>query len=111
MVASDEGVDDNRKIEIAERIKQCREKSSIRMIDMAGDLGLGYEQYRRIEHGDVLAKTEHLIAMASIFNVSTDYLLFGTEIGTSDQGLCNIINKMTNDDRVKLKKALEAIYT
>lgn len=37
------------------------------MIDMAGNLDLGYEQYRRIEHGDVLVKTEYLIAMASIF--------------------------------------------
>ena len=110
-MASAECIDDNRKIEIAERIKQCREKSSIKMIEMAGNLKLGYEQYRRIEHGDVLVKTEHLIAMASIFKVSTDYLLFGTEFGISDQGLCNIINKMTNDDRVKLKKALEVIYT
>ena len=53
-MASAECIDDNRKIEIAERIKQCREKSSIKMIEMAGNLKLGYEQYRRIEHGDVL---------------------------------------------------------
>ncbi|MDD6035955.1 MAG: helix-turn-helix transcriptional regulator [Lachnospiraceae bacterium] len=110
-MANADCIDDNRKIEISKRIRQCREKSSIKMIEMAGILELGYEQYRRIEHGDVLVKTEHLIAMASIFKVSTDYLLFGTEMGISDQRLYDIINKMTNADRVKLKKALEAIYT
>ena len=104
-------IDSNWKIEIAERIKQCREKNSIEMIDMAGELGLGYEQYRRIEHGDVLAKTEHLVAIASIFDVSIDYLLFGTEHGIGDTILSSIIEKMTKEDKVKLRKALEAIYT
>lgn len=102
---------DSQKIEIAERIAQCRKNKSIRMIDMAEDIGVGYEQYRRIEHGDVLVKTEHLIKMASIFKVSADYLLFGTEIDISDRILCDIItNKMSEDEKKLLRKFLEEIY-
>ena len=70
-------VDTNRIKMIAKRIKETRKNTLISLQEMADFIGIGYEQYRRIEAGNVLVKTEYIISISSILNVSTDYLLFG----------------------------------
>ena len=44
-------VDDKRTKEIGQRIRQCRKNASISLQEMADYIGIGYEQYRRIEAG------------------------------------------------------------
>ncbi len=111
MVNKDIVVDEKRTREIGNRIKQCRKRTSISLQEMADYIGLGYEQYRRIEAGDVLIKTDYLIPLAAHLGVSTDYLLFGTtqnEINNRD--LASLINELSAEEVTKAKNVLLAVF-
>ena len=111
MVNKNVVVDENRTKEIGNRIKQCRKKTSISLQEMADYIGLGYEQYRRIEAGDVLIKTEYIIPLASKLDVSTDYLLFGaTQNQIDNRELASLINGLSAEDILKAKNVLMAVF-
>ena len=105
-------VDTNRIKMIAKRIKETRKNTLISLQEMADFIGIGYEQYRRIEAGNVLVKTEYIISISSILNVSTDYLLFGmTEKEIINRELASLINDLSPEDTMKALKVLKAIFT
>lgn len=105
-------VDTNRIKMIAKRIKETRKNTLISLQEMADFIGIGYEQYRRIEAGNVLVKTEYIISISSILNVSTDYLLFGmTEKEIINRELASLINDLSSEDTMKALKVLKAIFT
>lgn len=105
-------VDTNRIKMIAKRIKETRINTLISLQEMADFIGIGYEQYRRIEAGNVLVKTEYIISISSILNVSTDYLLFGmTEKEIINRELASLINDLSPEDTMKALKVLKAIFT
>lgn len=111
MVNEEIVVDEKRTREIGKRIKQCRKRTSISLQEMADYVGLGYEQYRRIEAGDVLIKTEYLIPLAFSLDVSTDYLLFGETHNQIDcRELASIINGLSTEDIIKAKNVLTAVF-
>ena len=104
-------IDEVRTKEIGQRIKECRKRTSISMLDMADSIGIGYEQYRRIEAGIVMVKTEYLISISSILDVSTDYLLFGiTQDEIIDRELTSLINGLSPEDTMKALKVLKAVF-
>lgn len=104
-------VDINRIKMIAKRIKETRKKTLISLQDMADSIGIGYEQYRRIEAGNVMVKTEYLISISSILNVSTDYLLFGiTQDEIMNRELASLINDLSPEDTMKALKVLKAVF-
>ena len=78
--------------EIGHRIECCRKSVGLSKQEMADNIGLGYEQYRRIESGKVLIKTEYLYTIACMLRVSVDYLLYGTENWSGSQKLKEILN-------------------
>lgn len=105
-------VDVNRIKMIAKRIKESRKKSLISLQEMADYIGIGYEQYRRIEAGNVLIKTEYLIPLASRLGVSTDYLLFGiTQNEINHRELASLINGLSPEEIIKAKNVLMAVFT
>lgn len=105
-------VDTSRIKMIAKRIKETRKKTLISLQEMADFIGIGYEQYRRIEAGNVLVKTEYIISISSILNVSADYLLFGmTEKEIINRELASLINDLSPEDTMKALKVLKAIFT
>lgn len=77
---------------------------------MADNIGLGYEQYRRIESGKVLIKTEYLYTIACMLRVSVDYLLYGTENWSGSQKLKEILNSLTPEDVKRAEKVLSAVF-
>ena len=107
-----EVLDESRVKDIARRIADRRKNSGISSQEMADYVGLGYEQYRRIESGKVLVKTEYLIAISAKLKVSTDYLLFGEESkAIGDSALANLINGLSAADLEKAKNVLMAVFT
>lgn len=77
---------------------------------MADKVGLEYETYRRIEVGKVLVTTENLLRIASILGLTTDYILSGSEVGINDKELAQLINNLSDNERIKAKKVLEAVF-
>ena len=78
-------IDENQKLEIAQRITASREAAQISSQEMADFVGLSYEQYRRIERGVVLVKTEHINAIVQALSVTADYILYGDTSQMKDE--------------------------
>ena len=60
-----------------QRIKALRKKHGMTLYQMADELDISFEHYRRIEKGQHGCSIELLIDISEFFNVSTDYLLTG----------------------------------
>lgn len=68
------------------RIKQLRRKESMTQQQLAERLCYATErQVQRIENGEISCPVDRLMEIAQIFNISTDYLLFGKEIVLSQE--------------------------
>ena len=101
--------------DIAKRIATARKHCKISLQEMADYVGLGYEQYRRIESGKVLVKTEYLFSIAKKLKVSTDFLLYGDSsnvIGDNElaEGVVSLKNMAKSEQKqVKFEDLYEEI--
>ena len=78
---------------------------------MADFVGLGYEQYRRIESGKVLIKTEYLFSIAKKLKVSVDFLLYGDSSNViGDNELANLLNRLSPMELEKAKSILQIVF-
>jgi transcriptional regulator with XRE-family HTH domain len=97
--------------DIANRIATARKSCKISLQDMADFVGLGYEQYRRIESGKVLIKTEYLFSIAKKLKVSTDFLLYGDSSNViSDSELASLLNGLSSMELERAKNVLKAVF-
>ncbi|WP_378961717.1 helix-turn-helix domain-containing protein [Mediterraneibacter gnavus] len=85
------------------QIKKLREEKKWTKKQMAEKLCIDCRTLRIYEEGSSNMTIDTLIRYTEIFQVSLDYLLFGTEISTVE--LCEKINKLSQ----KQKKAIMAI--
>ena len=97
--------------DIANRIATARKSCKISLQDMADFVGLGYEQYRRIESGKVLIKTEYLFSIAKKLKVSVDFLLYGDSSNViGDNELANLLNGLSPMELEKTKSILQIVF-
>ena len=97
--------------DIANRIATARKICKISLQDMADFVGLGYEQYRRIESGKVLIKTEYLFSIAKKLKVSVDFLLYGDSSNViGDNELANLLNGLSPMELEKAKSILQIVF-
>lgn len=57
------------------RIRDLREDSDYTQAYIAEYLGIKRQMYRRYETGETELPIRHLIALAKLYNISTDYIL------------------------------------
>ena len=62
------------------RLKQLRAERKLKQSDIAAFLGTAYQNYQKIEYGQINVPATTLMALADYFDVTTDYLL-----GRSDE--------------------------
>ena len=103
-------IDENQKIEIANRITASREAAQISSQEMADFVGLSYEQYRRIERGVVLVKTEHINAIVQALGVTADYILYGDTSQMKHDSISEILNGLTKKELERAEKILLAAF-
>ena len=60
---------------IADRIKKLREQNNITQSELAKQLGITRSGVNAWEMGISIPSTQYIVQLASIFSVSTDYLL------------------------------------
>lgn len=58
-----------------DRIKELREDNDMTQSSVAAALGTTQQVYSRYENGQNELPIRHLIALAKLYNVSTDYIL------------------------------------
>lgn len=56
-------------------IKQLREQTNMRQVDVAEKLGITYQSYQAYELGVSLPSLENFVKLADLFEVSLDYLI------------------------------------
>ena len=64
-------------MEFGQRVKALRKENGLTLQQMADELNLSYEHYKKIEIGSHGCSIMVLLDISSFFDVSTDYLLTG----------------------------------
>ena len=64
-------------MEFGQRVKALRIENGLTLQQMADELNLSYEHYKKIENGAHGCSIMVLLDISSFFDVSTDYLLTG----------------------------------
>ncbi|MFA9464366.1 MAG: helix-turn-helix domain-containing protein [Velocimicrobium sp.] len=103
-------IDDNQKMEIAKRITASRESAQISSQEMADFVGLSYEQYRRIERGALLVKTEHINAIVQALDVTADYILYGDTSQMKHESISEILNGLSKEELERAERILLAAF-
>lgn len=67
------------KTDIAERLRVLRAKKHIRQAEIAESLGIKQQTLSMIERGEQYPTIPQLAQLAEYFQVSTDYLICGSE--------------------------------
>ena len=105
-----ERISDKTILDIAQRISASREAAQISSQEMADLVGLGYEQYRRLERGKVLVKTEYLYVIAQFLDVSVDYLLYGDKNEVEHRKISKILSGLSIDELQRASNILKAAF-
>ena len=64
---------------IGKRIKELREKRGYSCEELAFLMSIDTELMEDVEQGKIRVFVEHISKMAILFNVTTDYLIYGTD--------------------------------
>ena len=68
--------------EFGQRVKALRKENGLTLQQMADELNVSYEHYKKIENGNHGCSIALLLDISSFFDVSTDYLLTGRSFET-----------------------------
>ena len=69
-------------VEFGQRVKALRKENGLTIQQMADDLNISYEHYKKIENGGHGCSITVLLDISAYFDVSTDYLLTGRSFET-----------------------------
>lgn len=95
--------------QIGKRIRQARLNRGITQEKMAEILDLSVTHYQNIEYGKYNVGYEHLHKICELFNLTTDYILFGKE--SSEMDFDVYFEKLSSDKRLELLiKIFSRIY-
>ena len=68
--------------EFGQRVKALRKENGYTLQQMADELNVSYEHYKKIENGNHGCSISLLLDISAYFDVSTDYLLMGRSFET-----------------------------
>ena len=72
-------------MKIGQRLRELRNRHSLKQADMAGILSISTAAYQKIETGINEISCKHILTIQDHFNISTDWLLSGkTSIDSQD---------------------------
>ncbi len=69
-------------VEFGQRVKALRKENGYTLQQMADELNVSYEHYKKIENGNHGCSIALLLDISAFFDVSTDYLLTGRSFET-----------------------------
>ena len=89
-----------------QRIKKLRKRANLSQERMGELLGIDGKSYGKYEQGSSLPSIDRLIDLSEIFNVSTDYLLFGTA-SSSIERVSSLLGKYDESVQEKVLGCIE----
>ena len=90
------------------RLKELRLKAGITQNELAQKIGVTGQTLLNWENGIYEPKINQLIALASIFNVSVDYLIEKETKGSEINMVCEYLNSIPKEEFINfIRKSLE----
>ena len=90
-------------VEFGQRVKALRKENGLTIQQMADDLNISYEHYKKIENGGHGCSITVLLDISAYFDVSTDYLLTGRSFET-----LHIQKQLSDNLRGRIKACFQA---
>lgn len=97
---------------LGNRIKEEREKIHITQQNLAEVLNISTYYLGRIERGERNVSLEKLVGIASYFNISLDYLVFGNSAKTNENNfteLYELLDKCSEKEKEVLSDVIKAL--
>lgn len=95
--------------ESSRRIRELRMEAGCTQEFVADHIGISLDGYRKLERGVNGAKVDTLVAIAELYGVSLDYLVYGREILKPDAVFESLTEKETKFMLIMLKSIKENI--
>lgn len=96
--------------QIGNRIAEQRDKCGISSTELAELIGVGPNQWSRIENGKSQIKEEHLYAVSQILDVSVDYLMRGETKFQYCKEIMDLLKGLDVKDLERAQKIMEAAF-
>lgn len=96
------------KYEIGARIAKLREKSGYKSMEIAQFLDVHRTTYSKFEGGITLPGTEYIYKLCQIFDVTSDYILFGKE---TDMEMAKLRKLLLRQNPKRARKIVEGLLT
>lgn len=95
------------KLMFGERLRKCRNESSMTQEEAAEALNISLRYYQMLERGEKIGSVDMLIAVSKMFSCSLDYLLAGVVGQTSADPIAARLNGLSPHRRQCAQKMLE----
>jgi transcriptional regulator with XRE-family HTH domain len=100
------GFSEQNRYEIGSRIAGLREKSGFKSMEVANFMDIHRSTYSDIECGNRLPNVDNLYKLCQIFDVTSDYILYGKEV---DMELDKLQRLLKKQNPKKAKKIVEGL--
>ncbi len=90
-----------------ERIRQARKARRYTQAEVAEMINMSSKNFSQLERGMTGISISSLIALCKCLDVSSDYILFGTESTTQNNALNILLSQLSESEQIYAEKLLQ----
>lgn len=90
-----------------ERIRQARKARRYTQAEVAEMINMSSKNFSQLERGMTGISVSSLIALCKCLDVSSDYILFGTESAGSNSAVNILLSQLSETEKIYAEKLLE----
>lgn len=90
-----------------ERIRQARKAHRYTQAEVAEMINMSSKNFSQLERGMTGISISSLIALCKCLEVSSDYILFGTESNTNDNAVDLLLAQLSEKEQIYAEKLLQ----
>ncbi len=90
-----------------ERIRQARKAHRYTQAEVAEMINMSSKNFSQLERGMTGISISSLIALCKCLEVSSDYILFGTNSVTQDNAINILLSQLTEKEQIYAEKLLQ----
>lgn len=103
-------LDEPRRIFIGKQIAKRRKEKKYKACELADAIGIGKDQYSKIENGKVTCTIDNLFLIAQYLELDLNYLMYGKELNDRYQIACEYLRALDDEQLERVPKIIAAIF-
>lgn len=103
-------LDEERNKFIGQQIAKARKQKHYKAVELAEAIGIGKDQYSKIENGRVTCTIDNLFLLAQYLDLDVQFLLFGTKRDERINPINKKIEMLNYEELVKVEKMLDIFF-